>query len=136
TVEGLFSKLDKASDRSKTVNSFYERAYGLLASAEARAAFDINQERPEVRDAYGRTQIGQSLLLARRLVEGGVRFVTVQSGGWDTHAGAFNYLKGGPMPALDRALATFTNDLAQRGMLEKTLIVVMGEFGRTPQINR
>jgi len=136
TVDGLFSKLDKASDRSKTVNSFYERAYGLLASAEARAAFDINQERPEVRDAYGRTQVGQSLLLARRLVEGGVRFVTVQSGGWDTHAGAFNYLKGGPMPALDRALATFTNDLAQRGLLEKTLIVVMGEFGRTPQINR
>lgn len=136
TVDNLFSKLDKASDRSRTVNSFYERAYGLLASAEARSAFDMEKERPDVRDAYGRTQIGQSMLLARRLVEGGVRFVTVQSGGWDTHAGAFNYLKNGPMPALDRALATFTADLAQRGLLETTLVVVMGEFGRTPQINR
>lgn len=135
-VDSAFSKLDKASDRSRAVDSFYQRAYGLLGSSEARAAFDMNKEPGAVRDAYGRSQLGQSLLLARRLVEGGVRFVTVNSGGWDTHGGAFNYLRYGMLPTLDRALATFLDDLSRRGMLEKTLVVVMGEFGRTPTINR
>lgn len=135
-VDTSFARLDKASDRSRAVDSFYKRAYGLLASTEARAAFDLNQEKAPVRDAYGRTQLGQSLLLARRLVEGGVRFVTVQSGGWDTHSGAFGYLRSGPLPTLDRALSAFLKDLADRGLLEKTLVVVMGEFGRTPVINR
>ncbi|MFM7322344.1 MAG: DUF1501 domain-containing protein [Armatimonadota bacterium] len=135
-VDSAFSKLDKASDRSRAVDSFYQRAYGLLGSSEARAAFDMNKEPAAVRDAYGRSQLGQSLLLARRLVEGGVRFVTVNSGGWDTHGGAFNYLRYGMLPTLDRALATFLDDLSKRGMLEKTLVVVMGEFGRTPTINR
>ncbi len=135
-VDSTFARLDAASDRSRAVDSFYERAYNLLGSKEARAAFAIEKETGDVRNTYGRNQLGQSLLLARRLVEGGVRFVTVNSGGWDTHGGAFNYLRYGMLPTLDRALSSFLNDLSQRGMLDKTLVAVMGEFGRTPVINR
>lgn len=136
TVDTAFSRFEKGSDRIKTVDSFYKRAYGLLSSSEARAAFDLNKESAQTRDAYGRTQLGQSLLLARRLVEGGVRFVTVSSGGWDTHNNAFQNLSRNLLPTLDRGVATFLSDLKQRGLLEKTLVIVMGEFGRTPIVNR
>jgi hypothetical protein len=135
-VDAAFSKFEKGSDRAKTVNSFYQRAYALLSSSEARASFDLNKEKNEVREAYGRNGFGQSLLLARRLVEGGVRFVTVQHGGWDTHNNAFDALRYGTLPAFDRGVAAFIDDLHQRGLLKKTLVVVMGEFGRTPIINR
>jgi hypothetical protein len=135
-VDSVFSRFEKGSDRVRTVNSFYQRAYALLASPEARAAFDMNQEKNEVRDAYGRNAFGQSLLLARRLVAGGVRFVTVQHGGWDTHNNAFDALKNGVLPSFDRGLATFLADLKDHGLLQKTLVIVMGEFGRTPIINR
>jgi len=136
TVDSAFSRFEKGSDRIKTVDSFYKRAYGLLSSSEARAAFDLSKETAQTREAYGRTQLGQSLLLARRLVEGGVRFVTVSSGGWDTHNNAFQNLSRNLLPTLDRGVATFISDLKQRGLLEKTLVVVMGEFGRTPIVNR
>lgn len=136
SVDGLFSRFEKGSDRARTVNSFYQRAYGLLSSREARAAFDLKTETDATRDAYGRSQLGQGLLLARRLVEGGVRFVTVQGGGWDTHTNGFNALKNNVLPNFDRALATFLNDLESRGLLKKTLVIVMGEFGRTPKVNR
>jgi uncharacterized protein (DUF1501 family) len=136
SVDAAFATFEKGSDRARTVNSFYNRAYALLSSSEARAAFDVKKEPDDIRNLYGRTQLGQSLLLARRLVEGGVRFVTVQSGGWDTHGNLFNTFKGGLLPTLDRALAGFLQDLSQRGMLDKTMVVLMGEFGRTPQINR
>jgi hypothetical protein len=135
-VDSTFARLDAASDRSRAVDSFYDRAYNLLGSKEARAAFAIEKETADVRNRYGRNQLGQSLLLARRLVEGGVRFVTVNSGGWDTHGGAFNYLRYGMLPTLDRSLSAFLDDLSQRGMLDRTLVAVMGEFGRTPVINR
>jgi hypothetical protein len=136
SVDAAFSRFDKGSDRSRTVNSFYQRAYNLLASPEARAAFDLKGEKNELREAYGRNGFGQSLLLARRLVEGGVRFVTVQHGGWDTHNNGFDALKNGTLPSFDRGVAAFIDDLHQRGLLKKTLVVVMGEFGRTPIINR
>lgn len=136
SVDSAFSRFEKGSDRARTVNSFYQRAYGLLSSTDARAAFDLSKEQDKLRDAYGRTQLGQGLLLARRLVEGGVRFVTVTSGGWDTHNNGFNALKSNLLPNFDRALATFLQDLADRGLLKKTLVIVMGEFGRTPKINR
>lgn len=135
-VDSAFSRFEKGSDRVRTVDSFYKRAYGLLSSSEARASFDVSKEPAAVRDAYGRTQLGQSLLLARRLVEGGVRFVTVSSGGWDTHNNAFQNLSRNLLPNLDRSIAAFLNDLSQRGLLEKTMVIVMGEFGRTPIINR
>jgi len=134
-VDSAFSRFEKGSDRVRTVDSFYDRAYSLLSSSEARAAFDLSKEPDKVRDGYGRDQFGQSLLLARRLVEGGVRFVTVTTGGWDTHNNAFNALKN-RLPSFDRGLAGLLQDLGERGLLKKTLVVVMGEFGRTPKVNR
>lgn len=135
-VDSAFSRFEKGSDRAKAVNSFYNRAYGLLSSAEARAAFDVSKEPAKVREAYGRTQLGQSLLLARRLVEGGVRFVTVSSGGWDTHNNAFSNLSRNLLPTLDKGVAAFIEDLSQRGLLKSTMVIVMSEFGRTPVVNR
>ncbi|MGL6094298.1 MAG: DUF1501 domain-containing protein, partial [Fimbriiglobus sp.] len=111
-----------------------QRAYGLISSEKARAAFDINAEDAKLRDAYGRNPAGQRMLMARRLVESGVRFVTLTYGGWDMHgqikAGMTNQL-----PAFDQAYAALITDLAQRGMLDKTLVMVSSEFGRTPKIN-
>lgn len=136
TVDAAFTRFEKGSDRVRTVDAFYKRAYALLSSDKAREAFDLKKEKDETRNAYGRNGFGQSLLLSRRLVEGGVRFVTVQHGGWDTHSNAFNALRGGTLPAFDQGLGAFLNDLGQRGLLQKTLVIVMGEFGRTPVINR
>ena len=135
TVDAAFSRFEKGSDRARTVDSFYKRAYALLSSDKARQAFELKSEKDEVRNAYGRNGFGQSLLLARRLVEGGVRFVTVQHGGWDTHGNAFNVLQGSTLPPFDQGLAAFLKDLGERGLLQKTLVIVMGEFGRTPVIN-
>lgn len=134
-VDATFSRFEKGSDRARTVNKFYQQAYNLLSSEEARSSFDMNKEENKIRDTYGRNQFGQSLLLARRLVERGVRFVTVQHGGWDTHNNGFNALKG-LMPNFDQGVAALIQDLADRGLLQKTLVIVMGEFGRTPMINR
>ncbi|HVK06305.1 MAG TPA: DUF1501 domain-containing protein [Armatimonadaceae bacterium] len=135
-VDAAFTRFEKGSDPARTVNAFYQQAYNLLSSSDARAAFDLKKEKDDLRSAYGRTQLGQGLLLARRLVEGGVRFVTVSSGGWDTHNNGFNALKNNLLPNFDKALAAFLNDLHQRGLLQKTLVMVMGEFGRTPVVNR
>ena len=98
-------------------------------------AFDLGLESDKLRDAYGRTTLGQSCLLARRLIEAGVRFVTVTDGGWDTHADNFNLLKNKRLPPLDMALPALLEDLKDRGLLESTLVVWMGDFGRTPLIN-
>lgn len=136
SVDAAFRAQEKGSDTARAVDSFYNRAYTLLSSSEARAAFDLKQEKPELRDSYGRNQFGQSLLLSRRLVEAGTRFVTCSLGGWDNHSQIFNQLKGGVLPTFDKAFAAFIADLSQRGLLERTLVVVMGEFGRTPIINR
>ncbi len=135
-VDSAFARFEKGSDRAKTVDSFYKRAYALLSSDKARAAFDMKQEKDDLRNVYGRNSFGQSLLLARRLVEGGVRFVTVQHGGWDTHSNAFNALRGGTLQQFDQGLGALLKDLADRGILKKTMVIVLGEFGRTPQINR
>lgn len=135
SVDNMFSRYEKGSDRAKTVNSFYKRAYGLLSSEKARSAFDLNKEPNDMREAYGRSQLGQGLLLARRLVEGGVRFVTVQSGGWDMHNNVAGAMKN-TLPNYDKGLAMFLKDMGDRGLLKKTLVIVMGEFGRTPVINR
>ena len=121
-----------------------ERAYNLIASSDAKRAFNLSEEPDEVRDRYGRgggNSIGQSCLLARRLVESGVPFVTVNSGGWDTHQNIVQLKQRYPtdrnahLPSLDRALSSLVEDLSDRGMLQQTLVVVMGEFGRTPKIN-
>lgn len=126
----------------RRLDPFHARAFDLLSGSRAQAAFDITREAAAVRDRYGRHVVGQSLLLARRLVEAGVRFVNVHwpnvGGGrnWDTHANGFNRLKDDLLPPTDRGVAALVEDLADRGMLERTLVLVLTEFGRAPQIGR
>jgi len=122
-------------------SAFHDRAFALLTSSRARQAFDLAQEPDYVRDEYGRHKTGQSLLLARRLVEAGVRFVTVFSGsnpgdGWDTHSDNFNRLKNQLMPSEDQGFAALIEDLDRRGLLADTLVIWSGEFGRKPHIGR
>jgi hypothetical protein len=125
----------------------FQRAYVLLTSPEARKALDLSRENPRTRESYGQTSFGQSCLLARRLVEAGVPFVQVNWSqyveamtpncdfGWDTHIYNFDLLADRHCPILDRAFSALLDDLRQRGLLETTLVVAMGEFGRTPRIN-
>lgn len=135
-VDSSFKQFEKGSDQIRATGEFYNRAYTLLSSADARAAFDLKQEKDTVRDAYGRNRFGQSALLARRLVETGVRFVTISVGGWDTHYNGFRSLSENLLPNYDRTVAALISDLSERGLLKNTMVISMGEFGRTPVINR
>jgi len=121
--------------QAKVMSTYYEKAYNLIASTEAKKAFDIQSEPDSIRDAYGRTQIGQCALLARRLVEGGARFVGVDAPGWDVHFNCFPSLRTDLIPYADRAFSTLVTDLEQRGLLDETLVIMMGEMGRTPRVN-
>jgi hypothetical protein len=146
----LLGRIDEtaanAADPSREVRRFYEKAYELLESEALRRALRIEEEKPETRERYGlftgtRQELrGQNLLLARRLVEAGVPFINVhdfrqQGQNWDSHASNFEQLKQTLLPPADRALSALIEDLDARGLLETTLIVATGEFGRTPQIN-
>lgn len=126
---------ERAPKAAQTMDEFYQRAYSLVTSPEAKKAFHLKEEPDKVREEYGRTHFGQSCLLARRLVEAGVRCVTINMGGWDTHENNFNAMKNGLLPPLDSGYAALLKDLHQRGMLDTTLVVWMGEFGRTPVVN-
>lgn len=122
------------SDALDAVDTFYQRAYAMVSSQKAREAFDLNKEDAKTRDAYGRNQAGSRLLLCRRVVEAGVRFVTTTYGGWDMH----DNIEGGikrSVPQFDQAYAALIRDLEQRGMLDSTMVVIASEFGRTPKIN-
>src|SRR5437764_2133623 len=132
-VNEHFAKKEK-SDNLDAMDTFYQRAYGLISSQKAREAFDINKEVPKLRDEYGRNAAGQRFLMARRLVEAGVRFVSLTYGGWDMHAGIRGAMLG-QMPQFDQAFAALIRDLETRGLLDTTLIMVSSEFGRTPKIN-
>ena len=123
------------SDAVKSMDTFTDRAYGMVTSKSAHEAFELSKEEPKLRDEYGRNGFGQSCLLARRLVESGVRFVNVTLGGWDMHTNVFPALQNGMLPSLDQGFATLLRDLHDRGMLDTTLVVWMGEFGRTPELN-
>ena len=123
------------SDAIKSMDTFTDRAYGLVTSKQSQEAFELGKEPDKLRDEYGRNGFGQSCLLARRLVESGVRFVTITMGGWDMHSNVFPSLQNGMLPSLDQGYATLLRDLQARGMLENTLVVWMGEFGRTPELN-
>ncbi len=125
------------------MDQYYDRAWSMLTSPEAKRAFDIHQEPAEVRERYGRNQVGQSMLLARRLVEAGVRFVTCYHGlnpgdntGWDTHRDNFNGLKNRLLPPDEQGFDALITDLEQRGLLDSTLLVWCGEFGRSPRIGK
>jgi hypothetical protein len=133
-VDGLARRV-QGNDQIATYGEFQQRAAALVLSSEARAAFAIDRESAALRDRYGRTTFGQGCLLARRLVERGVRFVTVNYGGWDHHANIWNGLNG-KLPEFDRGLAALLTDLGDRGLLADTLVAAFGEFGRTPRVNR
>jgi uncharacterized protein (DUF1501 family) len=126
----------QANGDAHAVNGFRLKAFDLMTSAEAKRAFDIHAEDSRLRDAYGRNSLGQSCLMARRLVQAGVRCVTIDHSNWDTHNDIFATLKRQLLPNFDAALSTLFRDLADRGLLETTLVVVTGEFGRTPRINK
>ena len=126
---------EAANQGARSFGVFRQKAFGLMTSAKAKEAFDITREPDARRDEYGRNTLGQSCLMARRMVEAGVRCVTVEHVDWDTHGDNFNLLKNDLLPALDRAMSTLFRDLSDRGMLEKTLVLVTGEFGRTPEIS-
>jgi uncharacterized protein (DUF1501 family) len=129
------ARRSEGSDLIGTYDELRAAAAGLVLSPEARGAFAIDNESSRVRDRYGRTTFGQSALLARRLVERGVKYVTVNFGGWDHHAKIWDGLKS-KLPDLDTGLSALVEDLDARGMMDETLLVVMGEFGRTPKINK
>lgn len=129
------ARTGQATDPVASTDRFYERAYELVTSAEVKRAFDLSAEPPALRDRYGRNSLGQGALLARRLIESGVRFVTVSRGGWDNHGGIFGALRSQRLPELDAAFSTLLADLKDRGMLDEVLVVWMGEFGRTPRLN-
>lgn len=132
-MDSLFKRFEKTPEVISR-NAFYERAYNMISSPEAKKAFNIQSEPDKVRDRYGRHTFGQSCLLARRLVEAGVRFVTVSIGGWDTHADNFKQMRN-LLPQIDQGFSALIEDLHQRGLLEKTLVLWLGEFGRTPKVN-
>ncbi len=117
------------------LDEHYSTAMNMITANETRKAFQIDAEDPKLRDAYGRNKFGQSCLLARRLIEAGVRFVTLTDGGWDTHANNFKSLKESRIPPVDQALPQLLTDLEDRGLLDTTLVVWMTDFGRTPQVN-
>jgi hypothetical protein len=141
-IDGQKTRAERMA-RIRTMTTFQTRAFDLLHSERVRRAFDLAQEPASVRERYGRNKLGQSLLLARRLVEAGVRFVNVndkvangQLENWDSHENNFGRLKNDLLPPADQAFAAFIDDLAARGLLESTLVIAMGEFGRTPRINK
>lgn len=125
-----------ATGRAETLRAYYEKAVDLVTSPEARRAFDLQSEVHEVRERYGFSSIGQCALMARRLVEAGCRFIGIEHGSWDTHFDNFTSHEKTLVPPTDRALAALVSDLDERGLLDETLIVMMGEMGRTPRINK
>ncbi|MDY3556919.1 DUF1501 domain-containing protein [Gemmata sp. JC717] len=133
-VDGLAKRVE-GNDQIATYDEFHARAREMVLSTEARSAFAIEREPEKLRNRYGRSTAGQSMLLARRLVESGVRFVTVNYGGWDHHGKIFEGLDK-KLPEFDQAVSALVEDMSARGTFENTLLVVMGEFGRTPKINK
>ncbi len=140
--QGLLGQLDQIrrdidlKGDIEGLDTFYRDALQMVTNDKAIQAFDIKQEDEKLREDYGRNDLGQSCLLARRLVEAGVSFVAVQAGGgWDTHGDNFKQLKDRLLPQYDRAVATLVKDLHDRGRQDDVLVMACGEFGRTPRIN-
>lgn len=132
-VNQQFTRKEQA-DSLDAVDTFYDRAYGMVASPEAQQAFDLTKEPDKLRDEYGRNTAGARMLMARRLIEAGARFVTLTYGGWDMHDNIEGGIKG-QVPPLDQAFARLISDLAERDRLKDTLVCIASEFGRTPKIN-
>lgn len=135
-LDQTFRQGDAHSDLLEGMDQFARKAQQMILSPRSREAFDISREPPSITSLFGDDELSQSALLAVRLVEYGVRFVTVTHGGWDTHLDNFQRLEKPLLPQLDRALPALVESLALKGLLERTLVVVTGEFGRTPAINK
>jgi hypothetical protein len=125
-----------ADDPAVTFDQYYAQGMDLVASSPAQEALDIHRESEQTRESYGRNDFGQRLLLARRLVEAGVSFVTVYYGGWDHHTKIFEAYRGDHLKRFDQGMAALISDLDHRGSLDSTLVIALGEFGRTPKINK
>jgi hypothetical protein len=134
--EQKFRTVDQSADLVEGMDAFHKQALDILRSDRTRKAFDLAQEKPAVRERYGSTPFGQGTLAARRLVEAGVRFVTISLGGWDTHGRNFDALSKRLLPPLDQTLSALIQDLDDRGLLDHTIVYCAGEFGRTPKINK
>lgn len=134
TVDEHFRSIEN-SDALDSMDAFYQHAYKLISSQQAREAFDLSKEPDKLKDMYGRTQAGQRMLLARRLAESGVRFISMTAGGWDHHDNIKEGIKNN-LPPVDKAVAALLRDLEDRGMLDSTLVMLTSEFGRTPKINK
>lgn len=130
-----FADLDKASDLAEGLDTFHKQALEILRSDKTKKAFDLDAEEQSLRERYGANPFGQGALAARRLVQAGVRFVTLSLGGWDTHANNFTSLKTRLLPQVDQTVSALIEDLDKQGMLDKTIVYVAGEFNRTPKIN-
>jgi hypothetical protein len=135
-LDTAFRGVDLGDENVEGMDRFYHQAFDILRSRTTREAFDLTREPGKTRDRYGRTGVGQGCLLARRLIEAGVRCVTLDFGGWDTHRNNFTTLKNQLLPPWDAALAALLEDLHGRGLLETTLVWSTGEMGRTPKINK
>ncbi len=133
--DDTFREVDRASDMVDGFDAFHKQALDILRSDRTKEAFDLAKEKQETRDRYGPTPFGQGALAARRLVEAGVRFVTITLGGWDTHRQNFQALQSRLLPQLDQTLSALIGDLDGRGLLGRTVVYCAGEFGRTPKIN-
>ena len=136
-LDGMKRHADKlAEDPAIAFDQYLAQGINLVLSPKAQAAFDISREDAKVREQYGRNDFGQRLLMARRLVEVGVPWITVNSGGWDHHTKLFEAYKGDQVRNLDRGVGALIRDLDERGLLDSTLVVLLGEFGRTPKVNK
>jgi hypothetical protein len=134
TFDTAFKALDQA-DLPASLDKFHQEALDILRSDKTRKAFDLDKEPAALRDAYGRSPFGQSALTARRLIQAGVRFVTIGLGGWDTHVNNFQTMRGALLPQLDNAFGALLGDLTTQGLLDRTLVYCAGEFNRTPRVN-
>jgi hypothetical protein len=131
-----FEALDRNADLADGLDAFHRQALEILRSDRTRNAFNLGQEPERLRQRYGATPFARGTLAARRLIEAGVRFVTISLGGWDTHGQNFRALSTRLLPQLDQTLSALIEDLDERGLLERTVVYCAGEFGRTPRINR
>ncbi|HND50901.1 MAG TPA: DUF1501 domain-containing protein [Pirellulaceae bacterium] len=134
-LDKTFASVEKNNQLLSGLDRFSEQAYAIITSKRAREAFDISKESPKFAEPFGSEAFGQSCLLATRLVESGVRFISIQLGGWDTHTENFTKLRTKLLPTLDTGVSALLNGLAEKGLLASTAVMVTGEFGRTPKIN-
>ncbi|MBM4004298.1 MAG: DUF1501 domain-containing protein [Planctomycetes bacterium] len=134
-LDRTFGALHEDSQLLEGLDRFSQQAFQIITSKRAREAFDVSRESPAFAEPFGKEPFGQSCLMATRLIEAGVRFVTINFGGWDTHQQNFTRLKTRLLPALDTGLAALFNGLSDKGLLSTTAVLVTGEFGRTPKIN-